>query len=359
MTIENGTPVLAVNPQRFAAFSPPEQTALLEHLVKHLLHLHMVRRKERHARDWDIACDLAINGGIENLPPQAACPEKLHLPAELAAEEYYAPAGAPLRHRQPGRAGIRQRRPRCRRTSAGRGGGRRQRPPAARAPLDDHAIWQEAQSTPLRLAEEVVRSLTRDAVRQSHGEIPGDVRTLVEGWLAPAAIPWRQVLRQFVATAGRVGRQSTWKREHRRFAHDTPGLRKRRRLHLLIGVDVSDSTNVRQLREAFAAELLRIARGRDSRLTVLYAGSRIQKIDSFRSSEVGRRGLRRGRFHRSAPGLRLRQNAAAAPGRRDLPDRRHRPGAGADGVADALGADEGGGKAGGVGGGVATRGLNG
>ena len=70
-------------------------------------------------------------------------------------------------------------------------------------------------------------------------------------------------------------------REHRRFEHTTPGVRKRRRLNLLVGIDVSDSTNTVELREAFARELLHIAHGRDATITVLYANSRIQRLQSF------------------------------------------------------------------------------
>ncbi|HEY6839413.1 MAG TPA: VWA-like domain-containing protein, partial [Geobacteraceae bacterium] len=117
-------------------------------------------------------------------------------------------------------------------------------------------------------------------------EVPEDIRPLAEGFLAPAVIPWRQVLRQFVATAGRVGRKTSWMREHRRFCHDTPGIRKRHRLNLLVGVDVSDSTNTAELREAFAQELVRIARGRDALITVVYAASRVQRIENFRGSAV-------------------------------------------------------------------------
>ena len=149
---------------------------------------------------------------------------------------------------------------------------------------DDHTIWHEADSTPVRLAEEVVRSMVREARRRCDGEVPADIRQLVEGLLAPPAIPWRQVLRQFVATAGRVGRKTTWMREHRRFSHDTPGIRKRHRLNLLVGVDVSDSTDSAGLREAFARELMQIARGCDAQITVLYANSRIQRIDCFRGN---------------------------------------------------------------------------
>lgn len=285
VTVENGTPTLAVNPALFASFAPREQEALLEHILKHLLHLHVLRRKERHARDWDIACDLAVNPGIEGLPPGAVRPSLFRAPEGLAAEEYYDLLHQPfdtgnlegdgVGNAAPDEGGHAQGEEGVARGSAGEA-----------VTVDDHRLWEDADSTPLRLAEEVVRTLVRDAARKSHGEIPGEVRTLVEGWLAPTPVQWRHVLRQFVATAGRVGRQSTWKREHRRFAHDTPGSRKRRRLNLLVGIDVSDSTNVRELREAFARELVRIARGRESHLTVLYSGSRIQRMEAFRSSEV-------------------------------------------------------------------------
>ncbi|OHB32153.1 MAG: hypothetical protein A2X84_03530 [Desulfuromonadaceae bacterium GWC2_58_13] len=281
VTIGNGTPILCVNPARLADFSPDEQRALLEHVLKHVLHLHMSRRKGRHAHDWDIACDLAINPTIADLPPQAALPRKVKLEEGLAAEEYYRQLARPFdvgnlegrgfgdATRDPGQAVE---------------AGEEQQPGNEAAnlrTLDDHQVWAEADSTPQGLAEEVVRSMMREAYRKSSGEVPGDLRPLVEGMLAPSPIPWKQVLRQFIATAGRVGRRSTWKREHRRFAHETPGTRKRQRLHLLVGVDVSDSTNIGELRETFARELAQIARGRDSRITVLYAGSRIQRIDNF------------------------------------------------------------------------------
>ncbi len=281
VTIGNGTPVLCVNPERLADFSPDEQRALLEHVLKHVLHLHMARRKGRHSHDWDIACDLAINPTIDDLPPQAALPHKLKLDAGLAAEEYYRllKRSFDVGNLEGGGFGDATR-------DAGQAveAGDEQvsaEQADAMQTLDDHEVWVEADSTPQGLAEEVVRSMVREAYRKSRGEVPGDVRPLIEGLLAPSPIPWKQVLRQFVATAGRVGRRSTWKREHRRFTHDTPGTRKRQRLHLLVGIDVSDSTNIRDLRETFARELVQIARGRESRITVLYAGSRIQRIDSF------------------------------------------------------------------------------
>ena len=283
VTIRDGVAVLAVDDRQLAAYSADAQEALLEHVVKHLCHLHPARRKTRNAHDWDVACDLAINPSVPGMPPEAPMPEVYGVEAGLAAEEYYALLSSPwdmgnLEGSGLGNSGADAG------GDVGPGAGEQQR--ALRGAIDDHSLWADADSTPLRLAEEVVREMVREAWQKSDRQVPDDMRTLVEALLRPTAIPWRQVLRQFVATAGRIGRQTTWMREHRRFASGTPGIRKRHRLNLLVGIDVSDSTNVVELREAFASELVRIARGRDAQLTVLYANSRIRRIDSFKGDSV-------------------------------------------------------------------------
>ena len=89
ITVRSGVPLLTIDPAPFAALAPPQQQALLEHLVKHLLHLHPLRRKGRNQHDWDISCDLAINPGIFALPPGALLPEHFACSEGLAAEEYY------------------------------------------------------------------------------------------------------------------------------------------------------------------------------------------------------------------------------------------------------------------------------
>ena len=279
LTVRQGIPVLAVSDPVFAGFDATEQEALLEHLLKHLLHLHPLRRRERNSHDWDVACDLAINPSISGLPSGALYPQNYRLEPGLSAEEYYSLIVPAFDLGNADGTGS---------GSAGQdsdgviGSGLEQLDTAET--IDNHEPWQEADSTPLPLAEEMVRSMVQDALRGSDGETPADIRAVVDALLHPSPIPWRQILRQFIATAGRTGRSSTWLREHRRFAHETPGSRKQRRLNLLVGIDVSDSTNIVELREAFAAELLQLARGRDCRITVLYANSRIQQIDAFNGS---------------------------------------------------------------------------
>jgi predicted metal-dependent peptidase len=279
VTVRDGIPTLSLNPPLFNLLSDGEQEALLEHLIKHLLHLHPLRRKERNQHDWDVCCDLAINPTVEGLPDNAPMPEMYGMEAGLAAEEYYDALVPPFDAGNLEGSGYGNTQ------QEGQGAdGQGQAEIRDATTLDDHDIWSDADSTPLPLAEEMMRAITRDSLRGSNGETPADVRSVVDSLLQPSPIPWRQILRQFVATAGRVGKTSTWMREHRRFSHDTPGNRKRRRLNLLVGIDVSDSTDIVRLREAFARELLQIARGRDAHITVLYANSRIQRVEAFNSS---------------------------------------------------------------------------
>lgn len=280
ITIRDGIPVLSVSADSFTSLQPAQQEALLEHLLKHLLHLHPLRRRERNPHDWDLACDLAINPGIENLPSGALLPQDYQMPPDLAAEEYYDLIVPPFDIGNEAGSGLGSTEQDSRGT-AGNGQGEALRDTET---IDSHEAWQEADRTPLTLAEEMVRSLVQDALRGSDGETPADIREVVNCLLQPAPIPWRQILRQFVATAGRTGRSTTWMREHRRFDHITPGIRKRRRLNLLVGIDVSNSTNIVELREAFAAELVSLARGRNCQMTVIYANSRVQRVESFSTS---------------------------------------------------------------------------
>lgn len=275
VTMRDGIPFLAVDPARFKELSPVQQRALLEHMVKHLLHLHPLRRKGRNQHDWDVVCDLAINPGIAGLPGDALLPGQYGAPEGLAAEEYYDRLVPPFDSGNLDGSGYGDGE-RSQRGAAGEG-----RSSDVEITLDSHTLWEDADSTPLALAEEAVRAITRDSLRGSDGETPAELVEVVDALLRPSPIPWRQILRQFIATAGRIGRKSSWMREHRRFNHITPGIRKRRRLNLLVGIDVSDSTNITELREAFALELIRISHARDAIITVLYANSRIQRIASF------------------------------------------------------------------------------
>ncbi len=281
-TIKDGIPTLLINPSRYAIFSEPERAALLEHVVKHILQLHPSRRKERQQWAWDLACDLAINPGIENLPPEAPQPRRFKLPEGLAAEEYYQrlillPIFGSLQKAGRGEHETQT-------NSGQKAAGTESQQTHDTSPIDDHQHWQEADRTPQALADQVIRQLVRSAWKKCQTDLDEELNSLLAPFLLPPQIPWQQILRQFIGTAGRIGKKTTWSRPHRRFGHRTPGIRKQQFLNLLVAVDVSDSTDTQPLRETFAKELMNIAQARQSKITVLYSGSRIQKIMSFSGS---------------------------------------------------------------------------
>ena len=88
VTVVNGIPTLCVDVDKYADFSNLEQQALLEHGIKHLLHLHPVRGRGFHHMTWDVAADMALNPDIENMPLDAPRPERYQFADGLAAEEY-------------------------------------------------------------------------------------------------------------------------------------------------------------------------------------------------------------------------------------------------------------------------------
>ena len=197
VTVVNGTPTLNVDPDRFVEYTNHEQQALLEHVIKHLLHLHPVRGRGQHQLTWDVATDLAVNPTIAHLPAEALFPERYQLERGLAAEEY---ARLLKREFDTGRMSGQGLGDADQDVGgqAGPGAAEREEELKSHQPVDDHRIWSEADSTPQCLAEQAVRDMVREAHRKVHGEVPDDVSAIIEGWLAPPVIPWQLVLRQFV-----------------------------------------------------------------------------------------------------------------------------------------------------------------
>ena len=153
VTLVNGTPTLNVDPQQFSVFNFDEQQALLEHALKHLLHLHPVRGRGQHRLTWDVATDLAINPSIDKMPLAAPQPHAFRLEAGLAAEEYArflqqdfdigTLEGEGLGDAGQGRSGQR-----------GQGLQENLDEQSSPRPVDDHRIWSEADGTPECLAEQ-------------------------------------------------------------------------------------------------------------------------------------------------------------------------------------------------------------
>ena len=79
------------NPAFFGGLTDEERRAVLIHEFYHLVMKHVTGRKPEGVdhRDWNIACDLAINSHINGLPEMACVPGKgpfVDFPRGLSAE---------------------------------------------------------------------------------------------------------------------------------------------------------------------------------------------------------------------------------------------------------------------------------
>lgn len=171
----------------------------LRHEVWHCLRSHALRRQDRCQKRWGNATDLEINSDMQcELPPpewpyEGLHPEQFGLDEHLTAEEYYA-----LLPEHDQRQFV---------VSSGAPGGSN----ADGVPR----VWEEGSDGSLRevtgveadAVRQAVAGAVRDQASKSRGTIPAGVARWAESRLAPAKVPWQQVLRGAVrcAVARRAG----------------------------------------------------------------------------------------------------------------------------------------------------------
>ena len=80
---------LTLNPQTFGKFSLKERKAVLVHEALHIVLNHVGRKKNKRHQCWNIACDIALNQFVKDLPKEALLPEMFQLEPKLTAENYY------------------------------------------------------------------------------------------------------------------------------------------------------------------------------------------------------------------------------------------------------------------------------
>jgi predicted metal-dependent peptidase len=268
---------LRVNPAFFATLSRDERVAVIKHEVLHVVLKHLLRAEGRHARLWNLACDVVVNGLIgqwqlpEGAITRATFPD-LDLPDDATAETVYAALRSPaaadnaalrdlLADEQTHMVGNHS-------DHSGWTGDNAPASPAAPAGAGPaHPAAAEAMVDGL---------LTRAADRMAAdgwGSVPGAVRDALEEarQRGRPTVDWRRALRLFSASAGRTRLVTTNRRESTRYGSTTllgnpsapgvttagrlaPGTKIKRRYALLVAIDTSGSIGDEQL-EAFFTEI--------------------------------------------------------------------------------------------------------
>ena len=260
---------MVYNPEFFAKLSDAERTAVLIHEFYHLVFQHVTERKPwsgqdvkpQEARQWNIACDLAINCHIDNLPQMACVPGVgpfADFPRGLSAEAY----SVLLKQRQEdqdeqdGDAGDGE--------GSGDGEGKGNSGGMPDDSFDSHDGWGEADSTSNEIAKERVKEYLKEAASeaQKSGQGWGSVSSQMQREIMErltTKVDWKKVLRYFVKTSRRASRRSTVKRINKRYAYIHAGKKVTRRADIAISIDQSGSVSDEML-AAFFSELNKLSK---------------------------------------------------------------------------------------------------
>lgn len=262
VTIRNATPILFINPEKFIAFNPLERRAVAKHETLHILLMHMNRRIGRQHKKFNIAADMALNQMINNLPPTAVLPGRYDLPINMPAEFYY----DHLESTEKGRDLLKN---------------------YIGNDIDSHDEWEEVDDEDI--VDSVVRAMTNEALQR--GTIPGELKSIIPEILKERRVAWNVLLRNFVATLGKIKRDSSWKKENKRIP-DFPGYKRTPGLNLLIAMDTSGSVGDDDI-AIFFDEIDNIYADKRNVITIMESDTsvkRVYKYDGRRPKSVTGRG---------------------------------------------------------------------
>lgn len=248
--------VFEVNAARWLKASEEQRLASLRHELVHLILRHPLRAKEKaNARVWGMACDLVVNQLVDTKALESPLmAEDFDLPRSLSADEYYALL-SPIDERH------------CSGLSCSAGSKINKWCKNAGAGSGTHARWQdfaELSSGTLSTLDTNVEDLLKVVVKRtrtrskSWGYLPGRLVSVLSNLGMPAQLPWRRLLRLFLAQSGRTYIRGTLSRASKRYG-TIPGTKVRRRHLLTVAIDTSGSIANADL-EVFFAEIYAIWR---------------------------------------------------------------------------------------------------
>jgi predicted metal-dependent peptidase len=248
---DDGFYTLLYNPDYLGKLTAAEISDVLKHEFYHLIFEHISTRLPKDCKDsvtmtWNIACDLAINSHLRNLPKEAMIPggEGFEdLPAGLTAEQY---------HRELKKRNDQEK------NGQGKPG---QQKLEDMEGFDDHSGWggEPASSS---LAQERLKRMLEDSASEaqakgSWGSVPESIKKKILANIG-STVDWRKLLRYFIKTSQKADKSTTVKKINKRYPYLHPGRKTNRQAQIAVSIDQSGSVNDSML-AAFFAELSKLA----------------------------------------------------------------------------------------------------
>lgn len=221
---------LYVNPDFFKSLTLEQRIDLLEHECLHIVNDHASRMKRlntKNMRKWNAACDYANNHGLDSLREMGLFVEDLQKKIDNVntneTAEYYYEVLTQLEKENPEEF----------EKIMGKG------------PIDDHAVWEEAEGIPEELKKEVIKEALNEAVKDAkarRGSVPWAVEIALDK-LRDSTVDWRRVLRNFAARTNYIDKTTSRKKRNRRYGLVYPGKAKSPKGHLAVVADNSGSVS--------------------------------------------------------------------------------------------------------------------
>lgn len=255
-----------INTEFFFTKPLPEQVAILKHEIMHVLLNHCGSRGgvlDPTAKN--IAMDCAINqylpeikDGVTLATVSTFCKRKL-LPMETY--EYYYEHIKKAREKK--------------------GGGEDISNDHSFMEGDDAGLLPPAEA---ELQKAVIKNAIQKAMQASCGAAPSSLQRLFADFNKPAQLPWKQILRNFIANARSVSTIPTRLKPHRRFDFDQPGKKKLRKLVLGVCVDESGSVSDESFVK-FMNEIKTVAKS-TTVTYIVHADSEVHKVDTIKDGKA-------------------------------------------------------------------------
>lgn len=281
---------LYYSPKFVDSITPQELTAVLAHEVMHCAFLHPFRRESREPKQWNWACDLAINEQLVKsgftLPQGCLLPSKFGLPDGLHAEKYYAmleqqkQSGKPQPQDGNGKNGIGgvmdapkpgSGKPDQSQSQSGNGKGQ--------TPTPGNGSQSDIQ--PRTESDWVIDTIQAEKVASAAGKMPGGLASELRK-TRETKTNYREVLRRFIDRT--IACDYSWATPNRRMLGSgmvLPGVHRENLGELVIAVDTSGSVYSEML-DQFAADIETILQTqRPSKVHVLYCDTRVFKTAEF------------------------------------------------------------------------------
>ena len=267
---------LVINPDFFGDLSEPHQQGLLKHELLHIAFGHLIMAdRYPNKKLFNIAADIEINQYIHyTMLPEGGLTldtfSDLNLDERAGTDYYYKKLEETIDCN--GNSSCSQ----------------------LQGILDQmdgesqycHKHWEEVTDLPETEKKLVQKQYqhqmkqTAEVIQKRHGTIPGELAEIIERLfvIPPPKFNWRQFLKRYVSNASKVYTKKLRRKNNKRYTAN-PGLKIKRKNHVLVGVDTSGSVSSKELVE-FMQELTHMHKT-GNQITVAQFDTQLTSVEDF------------------------------------------------------------------------------